>query len=207
MRTPHTNPNRLSSWLPTHSGGTIHSASGRGRWAHRIIGCALLLALRFADVGWTAPPTFASHPPMHPLPAAANRPLASGTARYVDPKGDDRQEGSKERPWKTLAYAVKQLHAGDVLYLRGGTYYETVIVHASGTAEKPTTIRAYPGELAIIDAGFREFYESPATVSAGRRGRVSLHEIVSRGWGIRKFRRLDGSVPSLHQLLRSAVDE
>ncbi|HEV7403510.1 MAG TPA: hypothetical protein VGO11_11305, partial [Chthoniobacteraceae bacterium] len=81
----------------------------------------------------------------------------------VDPKGDDQQTGSKEKPWKTLDHAVKQLHPGDVLCLRGGTYYESVALRISGTAEKPITIRSFPGELAIIDAGLREFFEAPGT--------------------------------------------
>src|SRR6185503_2082575 len=50
---------------------------------------------------------------------------------------------------------------GDTLCLRGGTYYEAVVSRVAGTAEKPVTVRSFPGELAIIDAGFREFFEDP----------------------------------------------
>ena len=38
----------------------------------------------------------------------------------------------------------------------------TSIARAAGTEEKPITIRAYPGERAIIDGGLREFQEEPA---------------------------------------------
>jgi hypothetical protein len=111
---------------------------------------------------------FRSHPPQRLLPKPSNRPLADGPHFYIDPiRGDDRNEGTQQKPWKTINHAVKQrqggrLKAGDTLVLRKGTFYEGVTVTVRGTAEKPITIRAYPGELAIIDGGLREFYEQPA---------------------------------------------
>jgi hypothetical protein len=107
---------------------------------------------------------FDSHPPMRPLPQASKRPAATGPALHVDAaKGDDAADGSATKPWKTLTHAIKQLKPGDTLYLRGGTYYERVTVSAAGTAEKPVTIRSFPGELAVIDGGLREFAESHTT--------------------------------------------
>jgi hypothetical protein len=86
-----------------------------------------------------------------------------GPAYFVDPvKGVDRQEGTREKPWKTLAHAIERLKPGDTLYLRGGTYHEAVTLSRSGTPQKPITIRSYPGELAVLDAGLRDFYEAPA---------------------------------------------
>ena len=105
-----------------------------------------------------------SHPSMRPLPAAAKRPLADGAKRFVDAaRGDDAANGSEQTPWKTLAHALRQLRPGDTLYLRGGTYYEQVALTQSGTPEAPITIASYPGELAVLDGGLREFLESPAT--------------------------------------------
>ena len=107
---------------------------------------------------------FKSHPPMRALPTPSDRPKADGPARYVDAvKGDDTSDGSQAKPWKTLAHALPKLKPGDTLYLRGGTYYENAKVANVGTAEKPITVRAFPGELAVIDGGLREFAESPAT--------------------------------------------
>jgi hypothetical protein len=104
---------------------------------------------------------FASHTPPRPLPIANNRPLAAGPAKFVDAnKGNDDAAGTEQAPWKSLTHAVKQLKPSDTLYLRGGTYYEHVTIeHAPALI----TIRGYPGELAIIDGGLREFFESPAT--------------------------------------------
>lgn len=112
--------------------------------------------------------SYRSHPPTRALPAPSNRPMDRGPAFFVDPvKGDDRHDGTEQKPWKTINRALKQrqggpLKPGDTLYLRGGTYYECVTVTVRGTAEGPITVRSYPGELAVIDGGLREFYEAPA---------------------------------------------
>lgn len=114
-----------------------------------------------AELLWAQPP-FASHPPLRPLPTPSQRRLAPAPAHVVDPvRGDDANEGSRVRPWKTLAHAVTRLKPGGTLYLRGGTYYEHVVVTAKGATQQPITIRSYPGELAVLDGGLREFYETP----------------------------------------------
>ncbi len=107
---------------------------------------------------------YPSHPPMRPLPTASTRPLEKGPAYFVDAaRGDDTQDGSEARPWKTLRHAVKRLRPGETLYLRGGVYHEKVSLTRSGTAEAPIVIASHPGELAVIDGGLSEFLESPAT--------------------------------------------
>jgi hypothetical protein len=106
---------------------------------------------------------YASHPPMRPLPVARQAPLAGGEVRFVDAaRGDDAAAGTEQAPWKTLGHALRQLEPGMTLYLRGGTYYERVSLVRSGTAEAPIVIASYPGELAVIDGGLREFVEDSA---------------------------------------------
>ena len=102
--------------------------------------------------------------PMRPLPAASTRPLANGPQRFVDSvKGDDANDGTAAKPWRTLAFAATRLTPGDTLLLRGGLYREHATVSCAGTLEKPITIRAHPGELVILDGGLAEFYDSPET--------------------------------------------
>jgi hypothetical protein len=103
-------------------------------------------------------------PTPRPLPSAPVRSLGTGSSFYVDPQhGDDKADGSKLKPWRSLQHAVDRLSPGATLYLRGGTYYERVTITTSGTAREPITIRAAPGEFAILDGGLREFADSPAT--------------------------------------------
>lgn len=105
---------------------------------------------------------FVSHPPVQALPQASHRPRDTSSAKFVDAaRGDDAQDGSEARPWRSVQHAVEQLVEGDTLYLRGGVYYEHVVVARGGTLDRPITIRAFPGELAVLDGGLREFAERP----------------------------------------------
>ncbi|MBX6315184.1 MAG: DUF1565 domain-containing protein [Isosphaeraceae bacterium] len=106
---------------------------------------------------------YRSHPPMRPLPTAARRGSVAGAKWFVDAaRGDDAASGTEQAPWRTLGHALRQLKPGDTLYLRGGTYYENISLSRSGTAEAPITIGSFPGELAVLDGGLREFVEDPA---------------------------------------------
>jgi hypothetical protein len=49
------------------------------------------------------------------------------TTYYIDPSGNDSNNGSSGSPWKTLAYACsKATSSGDVIHVNAGTYTETV---------------------------------------------------------------------------------
>jgi hypothetical protein len=123
-----------------------------------ILGGSLLHA-----VACKASTAYPSYPPLRALPTASQRPRDAGPARFVDAaKGNDAQDGSEGRPWKTLQHALKQLVPGDTLYLRGGIYWEHVTASPQGTAAAPIAVRSYPGELAVLDGGYREFFEDPA---------------------------------------------
>ena len=51
----------------------------------------------------------------------------SGATYYIDPSGNDSNNGSSGSPWKTLAYACsKATSSGDVIHVNAGTYTETV---------------------------------------------------------------------------------
>lgn len=135
---------------------------------------------------------YRSHPPMRPLPVASSSAMDEGYARYVDPDGgDDTNDGSKREAWRTISHAVKQLNPGDTLYLRRGTYYESVKIAIKGTKAKPITIRAFPNELPIIDAGYAEFYKSPAKawepVKDGAKGEYRSTRVYKRGGNFGNF--------------------
>jgi len=129
----------------------------------RVAACLFLL-LASAVLPVSAADGWGSHPPLRANPPASKRPLAKGTARYVDvARGNDENDGSNERPFRTIQHALTKLAPGETLYLRGGRYFENVYVSHVGTAKSPITIRSYPGEQAIIDGGLTEFQQAPKT--------------------------------------------
>jgi hypothetical protein len=75
---------------------------------------------------------------------------ATAEEHYVAPDGDDRGPGSFERPFRTIQQAVDRLGPGDVCYVRGGVYRESVTLKNSGLKGKPIRLVAYPGETAIL---------------------------------------------------------
>jgi hypothetical protein len=55
--------------------------------------------------------------------------------------GDDNADGADQnRPWRTLAYASRQLKAGDELVLLAGHYAEPLILHCHGQPGLPITV-------------------------------------------------------------------
>jgi hypothetical protein len=149
---------------------------------------------------------FQSHAPMRPLPHPSHRALAAGPTFYADAaRGDDASPGTAEKPWRTIAHALGLLKPGDTLCLHGGTYYEAVTLSVAGTAEKPITIRSHPGELAIIDGGFREFCEDPAhawePVEGGAEGEYRSTKAYPAGGNFGNF--ADSMIP-LHRYINFA---
>ncbi len=125
---------------------------------------AVAWLLFLASSAVDAADTFRSHPPLRPLPQAASRPLSTGPTKFVAAQaGDDANDGSEQKPWRTMQHAVNRLRPGETLVVRGGTYHEHVVVTVAGTVETPVTIRGYPGELAVLDGGLPEFQLTPQT--------------------------------------------
>ncbi|WP_307893457.1 right-handed parallel beta-helix repeat-containing protein [Bacillus swezeyi] len=69
---------------------------------------------------------------------------------YVSPDGNDQNEGTKEKPFHTLAHAAKEAVAGTTVMIREGTYHETLDVKHSGTDGKPVTFRNYENEKVVM---------------------------------------------------------
>lgn len=70
----------------------------------------------------------------------------SAAIYYVDPKGDDSNPGTKDRPWRTIQNAANTATAGDTVLVQTGNYDERVTLNRrrSGTAEAKITFRADP---------------------------------------------------------------
>ena len=80
-------------------------------------------------------------------------PYVVGTI-YCETTGNDTTgDGSKSKPYYSLAKAVTVVSPGDTIYMRGGTYYYNATVHLStkGTAAHRYFILAYPGEKPVLN--------------------------------------------------------
>lgn len=73
-------------------------------------------------------------------------------AYYVSTSGNNANPGTSTSPWRTIQYAASKATAGNTVYIRGGTYNESVTVKVSGSSSGGyITFQSYPGETAILD--------------------------------------------------------
>lgn len=88
---------------------------------------------------------------------AATKAHVSPLARYVSPRGSDRNPGTLARPWRTIGKALARLRPGETAYLRAGDYVEAASGACStsfnaltwarnGQPGKPITLAGYPPE-------------------------------------------------------------
>ena len=69
---------------------------------------------------------------------------------YVATNGSDNNAGTLISPFRTISKATQVAQAGDIIYIRQGTYDETVIPPNSGTENNYITFTSYPGETVIV---------------------------------------------------------
>lgn len=70
---------------------------------------------------------------------------------FVSPAGDDSAgNGSLASPWKTIQKAAGIATSGDTIYVREGTYRETVTPAHDGASGSPIVFRPYQDETVVI---------------------------------------------------------
>ncbi|MCH7588123.1 MAG: right-handed parallel beta-helix repeat-containing protein [Chloroflexi bacterium] len=84
--------------------------------------------------------------------SASSSSSSDGCRYYVATDGNDNNAGlSTITPFRTIQRGIDTINPGEVLCVRGGTYFEAISITQSGTPSQPITITAYPGEKPIID--------------------------------------------------------
>ncbi|HEY8750071.1 MAG TPA: hypothetical protein VIM11_18955, partial [Tepidisphaeraceae bacterium] len=68
----------------------------------------------------------------------------------VAPNGSNANPGTLAQPFATIQHAADVAQAGDTVYIRGGTYRETVTPAHSGTASAPIIFEPYNGESVTV---------------------------------------------------------
>jgi LysM repeat protein len=104
----------------------------------------------------TSIPKATDTPP--PTPTNTSPPPQQSDVYYVDGNlGSDSNPGTLSQPWKTIYKAVRELVAGETVYIRGGEYntnQKSYKFSNSGTSAKPITVSNYPGEQVIIKVNY-----------------------------------------------------
>jgi PKD repeat protein len=81
---------------------------------------------------------------------------AQATSYYIATYGSDSNSGlstNATQAWATLAHAVSTMSAGDVVYMRGGTYAVSAQISMTkfGSTGSRYTITNYPGEIPTLN--------------------------------------------------------
>ena len=126
------------------------------RRAFTLAACVAALA-GCGDSGSDAIPLKTQPPP---------RPAPRGSF-YVSMTGSDTAPGTGERPWRTIQHALDVLRPGETALVRGGTYEESLVMSRSGDPVRYVSVRAYPGETAVIRPAGRGAMDYPLRISTG----------------------------------------
>lgn len=79
-----------------------------------------------------------------------NSDTEKGQTIYVALNGNDQNDGSKSKPFRTLDKATAEATAGTTVFIRKGTYNEKLIVKQSGTKSKPVIFKPYEEEKVVL---------------------------------------------------------
>ncbi|GAA4342109.1 right-handed parallel beta-helix repeat-containing protein [Microbacterium rhizosphaerae] len=77
------------------------------------------------------------------------------TTFHVSGAGDDADDGSAERPVRTVSAAAARAHAGDTILVGAGTYRERIDPPRGGTEDSPITYTAVPSDHVVLTGSDR----------------------------------------------------
>jgi len=75
---------------------------------------------------------------------------------FVSTKGNDKNSGTKVKPFATLKKAIQIAKAGDIINIRGGEYPFENKFNISGEEDKPITFQSYRYEKVIFVGPYGE---------------------------------------------------
>jgi Right handed beta helix region len=107
-------------------------------------------------------------------------PASRGRAFHVSPTGSDGNEGTRTRPWRTVAKALRTLRAGQTAFVHAGVYQGNHLMERAGTASNPITLRNFPGERPVLRPALGERNNIPLEIASGARF-FRLHGFVIAG--------------------------
>jgi parallel beta-helix repeat protein len=109
----------------------------------------------------------------------------AGDVYWVSPDGKDKNVGSEEKTYQTIRRALSQASAGDVVYVKAGTYVEDLLVTRSGEEKRPIVLSCAPGDLGkVVVTVSKEYVEKNpqgAVVSVKGAENVWINGLVLEG--------------------------
>ncbi len=90
---------------------------------------------------------------------------------YVSPNGNDANDGSIDKPFKTISRALASVSAGDTVYLREGVYElsSTIKTNTNGSDSNYIKIWAYPGETPELDFSSQSYSSSSRGIQLSKK--------------------------------------
>lgn len=114
---------------------------------------------------------------------AGNTAGAGSKTWYVAADGSNNAAGTINAPLKSINAALDKAIPGDTVMVRAGNYPEKVTFPHAGLLNKMITLKAYPGEKAVIDGS--------GMAVTGREALVTIHNasyVVLEGFDICNFK-------------------
>jgi hypothetical protein len=118
------------------------------------------------------------------VPYKVLTPAVGSRSWIVDPKGNDSDDGTAEKPLRTIARAAELAKSGDVVTIGPGSYTDSVVVRNSGAPSLPIVFQAAERGSVVLTGGVNSF--RPLTWSAGAPPKGQWYVTV-RGLIFRRF--------------------
>ncbi|MEN1969200.1 right-handed parallel beta-helix repeat-containing protein [Lentibacillus sp. N15] len=94
---------------------------------------------------------------------------------YVALNGNDQNNGTISKPFRTLKKAASEAKAGTTVFIRKGTYNEKLVIKHSGTPSKPVIFTAYKNEKVVLSGKNRKDVE-------GNEGNTALISMENKNY-------------------------
>ena len=135
-------------------------------------------------------------------------PPAWAATYFVAPSGSDNNSGTLASPWRTIQQAANTLQAGDIVFIRGGTYREHVRLSRSGTSGRHITYANYRNEKAIIEGtGLSSIRPYGALVEVDKQSYITLKGLELRNSPRNGIRVTTGTHVTLEYLTVDGVND
>ncbi|WP_153461964.1 MULTISPECIES: right-handed parallel beta-helix repeat-containing protein [Sediminibacillus] len=100
-------------------------------------------------------------------------------AVYVATNGNDQNDGTASKPFRTLKKAASEARGGTTVYIKEGTYNERLIVRYSGTKRKPIVFKAYnQGKVVLTGEDVKNVEEDTSLVNIDNKNYITISGLI-----------------------------